>query len=359
MTSLLEQLQEFIEVVFADPTLTTHEKTRKDGKQVMAEVKKEGFALRKFNDDQARPVYIQIQASAERKAVDEVTKATTSQSPSEKNPLPSQIQASDTVARQPYVKLQSASERIMVERIHAAKKLGKIAKSIWIIHTPTVATPCVNEGEETPSLLAEEIMQDEVRKNLTLSRASIIRDYLKAGGILVVAYDKNQRELVVGEDKKIIINGRTPEQLATYEKLMQQYPEQIIDFPIDIKSRQEKMDLKTPEYPLDFIGATYLIQDTNNHIFEMTNLGLQANDPRPEAEWGVWMQNRAQAFPEVTERMSTVFSFLQKAGLNQVLKNHAEKHKLNPDDFAPLLSSYMSLEVTVNKKERKIICKIQ
>ena len=332
--SFLDQLHEFTTQVFKDEAITKDVDVRTSGNAVVVEIKSKGYAIRKeMADKQARSVFVQIQASSERIAVDEVAKTTTS----------------DEVARKAYVQLQSATEKAITDRLHAVNTLGRMARSVWIIHTPTIATPCVTNGIPTPNLLAEDIMKDEARKNLTLSRATIIRDYLQAGGVLIVAYDSAHE------------GGRTPEQRDIYQKLIAQYPQQIIDFPIDINTKQAKLELATPDYPLDLIGATYLLEDTHHQTFEMTNLGVQANDPRlkdPDnnATWGVWMQNRSQPIPEVTQRMGVVFDFLQKAGLNQVLHNHAKQHNINTDEYARLLSRYMSLEIDPKKG---VGCKIQ
>ncbi len=362
--TLLEELQNFTTSVFSTERLVPEEPVRESGKVVMAEIKSKGFAIRKNQlDKQARSVFVTIQASAERKAVDDVAKATTDapkQLPEVKVEKPLESPASnavgsDEVVRKAYVSLQTASEKAIVDRISAVKALGRIAKSIWIIHTPTIATPCVTEGTVTPSLLAEEIMKDETRKALTLSRASIVRDYLKAGGVLVVAYDKDQREEKLDAANKVIVAGRTPKQIEIFEQLKKEFPAQIIDFPMGINEKKAQLGLKDPQnpdkfatYPDDMIGATYLIEDTYGQRFEMTNLGVQANNPHDDATWGVWMQNRSNSVPEVTQRMSKVLSFLEKAGLNQALDKHAQQYKINPDDFAPLFSRYLNLQVNAD-----------
>lgn len=345
MSSLLKELQAFTDAVFNNDKLIAEEPVRQNGKEVLGEIKSKGFAVRKnLTDKQARSVFVTIQASAERKTVDDVAKATgVVNQPKEV----STAKVEDTVARQAYISLQAASEKAITDRISAAKSLGRIAKSIWVIHTPVIATPCVTDGNPTPNLLAEEIMQDDARRKLTLSRAEIIRDYLKAGGVLVVAYNGQEREEILDAQGKVISPGRTKAQVAIYEALRKEYPAQIIDFP---------MDLKKEAYPDDMIGATYLVEDTYGQRFEMTNRGVQANKPHDDAEWGVWMHNRSQSVPEVTQRMGNVFSFLQKAGFNAVLDRHAREHKINQDDYAPLLSRYISLEIDVNKGTG---CKVQ
>lgn len=354
MSSLLQQLQQFTSEIFANEKITVDEEIRKSGATVVGEIIKNGFALRKESDKKARSIFVKIQASAERKTVDDVAK-TTGHSETNTTTTSTAIEK-DTVVREAYVKLQVASEKAIVDRLDAPKDLGRIAKSIWIIHTPTIATPCTNTGIATPKLLAEEIMQDESRRHLTLERTAIIRDYLKAGGVLIVAYNKAEREIKLNEKGETIIAGRTPAQIAIYETLIKEYPTQIIDFQMDIAGRKAKLNLPDDKYPEDMIGATYLVEDSFGQRFEMTNRGVQANAPRDDAEWGVWMQNRSQSVKEVTMRMAKVFSFLQNAGLNAVLDAHATKHNINQDDFAPLLNRYMSLEIDSSKG---VGCRVQ
>lgn len=310
MPLLINQLHEYMESVFSDEQIVSDEIIRKEGLEVVSALKKYNFVLRNhMTDKNARSIFVKIQESAERKATDNILKTTQGIGP-------------DEGMREAFVGLQQSSESKIVQHIVSEKKLGKLAQSIWIIHTPTIATPCVSDGTPTPKLMTEEVMSDEKRKALTLSRANIIRDYLEAGGVLIVAYDATQ------------VKQRTEQQLGIYEKLKGQYPKQIIDFPMQLMNA----------YPDDMIGATYLIQDSEGK-FEMTNLGVQANATRDDATWGVWMHNRQTAILEVTQRMSKVLSFLNTAGLNQVLANHAQKHNIDPDEFAGLLSRYISLEI--------------
>ncbi len=319
--SLLIQLHDYMEAVFNDQQIIPEEVIRKEGLQVVSDLKKYNFVLRNhMTDKNARSIFVKIQESSERKATDEILKTTHGMGP-------------DEDMRKAFVGLQQSSESKIVDHLVSEKKLGKLAQSIWIIHTPTVATPCVSDGTPTPNLMTDEIMSDEKRKALTLSRANILRDYLEAGGVLIVAYDATQ------------VKVRTEQQLAIYEKLKNQYPRQIIDFPMKLG------DI----YPENMIGATYLIQDSESK-FEMTNLGVQANATHDDATWGVWMHNRKSAVLDVTKRMGAVMSFLSVAGLSQVLSNHAQQHNIDPDEFAGLLSRYVSLEIS---PKDGISCKIQ
>lgn len=321
MSSLLDQLHQFMDTVFTNETLVPEEIIREQGKEVVAELKKQGFVLRDhWADKNARSIFVKIQESSERKAVDELN----SQSGGT---------GSDESMRKAFVSLQETSEKKMVDSL-VINESNKLANSIWIIHTPTIATPCVTDGTPTGKLMAEEILKDEQRMALTLSRAHIIRDYLKAGGVLVIAYNAKQKQ------------DRTAEQLAIYNKLLEEFPKQLIDFP---------MDLKEP-YPNNLIGATYIMEDSERNKFEMTNLGVQANAPKENATWGVWMQNRKKPSIEANKRLCEVFSFLSKSGLAKVLDHHAQKYQIDPDQFAALLARYMSFELD---PEKGTGCKVQ
>lgn len=321
MSSLITELHEFMESIFNDKEIVTEEMVRDKGLEVLNDLKKFGFVTRNnWIDKYARSVFVKIQESAERKATTEILKTT-------------QGKGADEVMRSNFVNLQQSSERKIVDHLQSEKELGKLAQSIWIIHTPTVATPCVTDGTITEKLFSEEIMSDEKRKQLTLSRANTIRDYLQAGGVLIVAYDSKQK------------NARTEKQLEIYDTLRNQYAKQIIDFPMELMA----------DYPDEMIGATYIIEDEKDK-FEMTNLGVQANATRDDATWGVWMHSRKSAVLDVTQRMCKVMSFLNQAGLNHVLAKHAQLHNIDYDEFAGLLARYISLEIN---PENGVGCKMQ
>lgn len=46
----------------------------------------------------------------------------------------------------------------------------------------------------------------------------------------------------------------------------------------------------------------------------------------------------------VQQRLATVFSFLEKAGLNQALDEHAKKNDVDPNEYTDLLNPYIKMQ---------------
>lgn len=221
---------------------------------------------------------------------------------------------SDKEARPVFVALQAQLEGQMIQAMSP-----KGTKALWIIHTPLVATPLVTEGALSEHLASAEILAEDPSQRLitSLERAKLIRLFLNRGGFLIVAYSG------VKQDAK---SGRTPSQLAIYEKLKQQYPSQIIDFPISAEHFSER------NYPLDKIGATYFFQYPHGK-FEMTNCGFQLNDVRNNATWGVWLHEKQHPNPVVTQRLNEVLAFLNQAGLREKIQQHSQEHQLSKKEL--------------------------
>jgi len=290
MLALLDEILKSSETHFI-------ENKTQSGEDAIFGIKEHGFYIKQEGGEQARPVFVGLQAVAERAGV---------------NALVTQNRA---------LSHQVKTEKEMVDALASKKGI----KSVWIIHTPVIATPCVTEGQTTEGLLAKEIEQNEKLKALTLSRASIIRDYLEQGGKLIIAYNQDQP-------------GRTSEQIAIYEKLKTKYAKQIVDF---------SMALGKDKYPEDFIGATYLMEDPEGNWFEMTNRGVQANAPK-EAEWGIWVQDSKKRMETVGARMKHIINFLADQKMGEAL----EKAGVDKDAFSPL-QRYMKLELK-NESSKKM-----
>lgn len=226
----------------------------------------------------------------------------------------------------PFAEIQLAVEREMVAALKRQPK-GSF-QGMWIIHTPLIATPLVTQGQLNAQLVAKEIMadNDKTRLNTALERAQVLREYLALGGVVVVAYQ---------QDKRVGVKGRTQEQISVFEALKIQYPQNLIEFPI-ISER-----LSGGEYPQNRIGATY-IMPLDGDIVEMTNLGVQIQNPSQQATWGVWLQHRQHPHAQVTERMRSVFHFLQQAGLVEVLENHAKFQGIASEKMITLIECYLS-----------------
>lgn len=204
----------------------------------------------------------------------------------------------DKTARTTFVEIQAELERQMIKTLS-----HKGTKALWILHTPSIATPVVTEGGLSEGLVSPAILKekDSDRLKTALDRAKLIRLFLNKGGIVVIAYAQDNLQ-------------RTPSQIAIFEALKKQYPKQLIDFPIAMKHFVDG------KYPLDKIGATYFLQEAQG-VVEITNRGLQISDARNDATWGLWLQERQQPHSTVSKRLSEVLSFLEQAGLREKLKS--------------------------------------
>lgn len=193
-------------------------------------------------------------------------------------------------ARLIFSQLQCSLEQEMLNFIKSAPYLGK---AIWIFHTPLVATPLVIQ----PNHASTQVL------SIVEKRSALVRQFLAHQGILIVVHQ----------------GGRTAAQMKVFNHLKDQYPQQIVELVIK----------KTEQYPLDKIGATYLMQ-SNNQVFAMTNRGVQLNDHR-ETQWGLWLQEKE--VEPVRERLAQVFQFLQQMGLNEAIVQHTSKQQIGSDKF--------------------------
>lgn len=222
----------------------------------------------------------------------------------------------DKDARTAFVEIQAELEQQMIRAI-----AQKDTKALWIIHTPLIATPVVTEGLISEGLVSTSILQetDRTRVSTSLERSKLMRLFLNRGGFLIVAYAASQRE---GE------KGRTPSQIAIFEKLKKQYPKQLIEFPIASSHFSEG------NYPLDKIGATYFLREPHGK-FEMTNRGLQINDARDNATWGLWINHPDF---DISSRLNEVMLFLEQAGLREQISLHCQEHHISPKEILSFFS---------------------
>lgn len=195
-----------------------------------------------------------------------------------------------------------------IEKELTDKLLSQTVQSVWIIHTPLLPTPLV--VQENVSKNSKE-QKDETRLNIAKARSHVLHDYLAKGGILITLYEKDKRE---GK------NGRTKDQIALFENLKKQYPLQLIECPI------EKHQLPNGEFPVDKIGATYLMQNQDGNHFVMTLRGVQLNQSLKNATWGIWLPKEDRLQPEVEKRFREMKLFFKQVGLHEALLQHAKQH---------------------------------
>ncbi len=200
----------------------------------------------------------------------------------------------DAILRPVYVSVQGDFEKVMAYFM----KEGKINHLMGIIHTPTPATPLCSQGEISPDLVAASL-EDAKRLFTVMKRPEIIREFLAQGGVLIAAYPESGRE------------KRTSEQLAIFEKLKGDYPENLIDIPLQCLEMEKEM-----------IGATYLFQTQAGDWMAFGIRASQANAPEDNRQWGMWFGSLQD--PEVFNRVQSVFAYLhdvQSQDLIQLLNN--------------------------------------
>lgn len=234
------------------------------------------------------------------------------------NGYATRVGKTDKEVRTPFSALQYHIENRMVESLD--KSDPKAIIPLWIIHTQSIPTPLVTEGGIDKQFVLNDVANDKdaTRLNIASQRSKTLRNYLEKGGILMVVY----------QDTPNHDGGRTKAQKRIYDKLKKRYASQIIDFPV-------------AQFPATLTGATYFVPQKGG-IFEMTNRGAQIQQDGKDITWGIWLQEREHAKPIVTQQIQTVFQFLDQAGLQQKLADHAKLNGRAPETFFALGKHYQS-----------------
>ncbi|QVL57082.1 MAG: hypothetical protein KFB93_06790 [Simkaniaceae bacterium] len=192
-----------------------------------------------------------------------------------------QMTGKDAEVRPLFVTAQGDFERTLALFL----KEKKVKFIGGVIHTPTPTTALCTKGEISENLVNESIMRDQRRLYTVMKRPGIIREFLKNGGRLIVAYPEKGRE------------KRTPEQLALFEEAKATY-RGIKDSPLPIDELDPEM-----------IGATYYIRTNDNEDFAFAIMARQANAPEDDQTWALWFGSRDDL--EVTERMTAFNLFIK------------------------------------------------
>lgn len=186
-------------------------------------------------------------------------------------------EGADLQMRPIFVGLQAAIEQTLTRLLAT----GEIAWAHGIIHTPTPATPCCMEAQVSPGLIDPQIEADPDRLATVVSRASIVRSYLAAGGTLTIAYP------AAG------IEQRSPEQRSIYKQLLESYPDHAYNLP-----------LLCEELDFDAIGATYIFEDGQKERFLFSIRAPQANAPSDEQLWVLWFGSVEE--PVIEQRVKNI-----------------------------------------------------
>ncbi len=214
-------------------------------------------------------------------------------------------ESSDKVLRPVFSQIQYHLE----EQLFAINETFPMGTSFWVVHTPTIATPLVTNGKVDSKLMSDKNLKDKTSLQIVSKRAALMRRYLAKGGILVVSYHENSDSAV----------ARTPQQMAIFDTLKKEFPKQIIVLPI-----------RSKVFPLENIGATYLVKSPTNEIIAITLRGVQLNDSQEKETWGVWIAGKPK---ESNIKLTDNIQFLMRNGLKEALTQHAHQQGMAKEDF--------------------------
>lgn len=200
-----------------------------------------------------------------------------------------EIVASDQKIRPYFVSLQG-----IIEHVLATELKHEIKTLVGVIHTPMPATPLCSVGEISNELVDPTIEIDPARLFTVKARTTILRDYLHKGGNLYVVYPKEG------------LQKRTELQQKIYKKELQNYPENLFDFPLDCASMDSEL-----------IGAFYLFTNNEGKLFAFAIQMTQANQPlngncqgEYAAHFGLWFG--PVDHPAISKRLSHVREFIKQ-----------------------------------------------
>lgn len=188
-----------------------------------------------------------------------------------------QMTGKDVDLRPLYVTAQGDFERALTLFL----KEKKVKFVGGVIHTPTPTTPLCTEGEINDTLVDESMKGDQRRLSTVTKRSEIIREYLRNGGKLIVAYPEKGKE------------KRSTQQLAIFEEAKATFPG-ITDLPLTVDHLDPEM-----------VGATYFIRTNDGEDFIFAIMARQANAPEDDQTWAIWFGSRESL--EIKERL-TAFS---------------------------------------------------
>ncbi|MCE5318457.1 MAG: hypothetical protein LLG04_13990 [Parachlamydia sp.] len=193
------------------------------------------------------------------------------------------VSRTDKEVRPNFVTLQAIVEQVLSQNLNK-----EIVSLTGVIHTPQPATPlCTKEDMLSPELVAPSIAQDPARLATVKGRTTIVRDFLRRGGNLYVAYP----------EKGLL--ERKPDQQAIYKNELQIFHEHLHDHP-----------LKIDEIPVELHGALYFFtsKDGENLVFAIKM--TQAKNPEETGHFGLWMGPASH--PAVKKRTEHVMDFVQR-----------------------------------------------
>jgi len=184
------------------------------------------------------------------------------------------VSGSDESIRPILVFSQACLESVLTSLL----KDGILSHVLGIIHTQCPATPVcspvVDQHHDAAAadmvksgLVAQEFQSDPIRQETVRIRARVIRQMLEESSIkLNIAYSKEGR------------SARSQEQLTTYERLLESYPDTLFDLPLEC-SRNEIKNIEGATYIFAVAAAAAGDDDDDDVVYAYTGRGRQANHP--------------------------------------------------------------------------------
>ena len=210
----------------------------------------------------------------------------------------------DENARPGFVSFQAFSEAT----IAAELKKGHVKSAVGIIHTPVPATPLRVDGTNTEGLVNDDIAADLVRLATVLKRANIVRDFMKAGGVLVSYYPKSALD-------------NPPEGMKTFERETYTYPKTLVNAAVG-------------NFDPKMTGASYIITENDGTVSAFSLMAYQANTVEEhDRTWAVWLgepennalvQQRLEAVREMVEPRGVDIDTLMRTSQLEALEARLE-----------------------------------
>lgn len=191
-----------------------------------------------------------------------------------------EVNGTDKEIRPYFGMIQSAVELVLASELE-----HEVCTVNGFIHTPMPATPLCTTGEISPELVDPSMEKDPLRLFTVKARATTLRELLSHGATLHIVYPQGG------------LQKRTAAQQEIYLNELNNYPDNLIDFPINCEAIDP-----------DLIGATYLFTDADGQKYIFAIAMTQANDPREEGHFGLWFGRLEN--PLIFKHVSAVKKFI-------------------------------------------------
>lgn len=204
-----------------------------------------------------------------------------------------EVSDTDKEVRPYFVTLQAIVEQVISQNLNQG-----LVSLTGVIHTPQPATPlCTKEDAVSPELVSSAIAQDPARLATVKGRTTIVRDFLRRGGDLYIAYP----------EKGLL--ERKPDQQEIYKGELQHFHQHLHDQP-----------LKAETIPVELHGALYFFESKAGENLVFAIKMTQAKNPDEAGHFGLWIGPASH--PAVQERTARAMEFVQRHSVIPIpLKN--------------------------------------